>query len=241
MLNFLRKLRRKNMKGKYWKYAIGEIMLVVVGILIALTINDLNQGLKDRKTHSRMTANLLTEFKANLKQIETVQGYQEESLQAAYYLLNLIKSTGAYDLDSLSKWIGKVGNNWSYDAQIGVLNSAMSSSEIHLIRNDSLKNLLYGWEGLTLDLKEEQENAFSAFERLNLFLEEHIQIADAIYFYVDRFPKSKFDSDFDALFESPQFEDLLINRGIYLLDQLEELKRLKATNQLIIQLLSEED
>lgn len=46
MLNFLRNLRRKEMKGKYLKYAIGEIVLVVIGILIALKVSDWNE---DRK------------------------------------------------------------------------------------------------------------------------------------------------------------------------------------------------
>ena len=41
MLNFLRKLRQKEMiNAKYLKYAIGEIILVVIGILIALSINN---------------------------------------------------------------------------------------------------------------------------------------------------------------------------------------------------------
>ena len=41
MLNFLRRFRRKNMKGtQYIKYAMGEIILVVIGILIALSINN---------------------------------------------------------------------------------------------------------------------------------------------------------------------------------------------------------
>lgn len=45
MINFLRNLRRKEMKGtKYFKYAVGEIFLVVTGILIALAINNWNQG-----------------------------------------------------------------------------------------------------------------------------------------------------------------------------------------------------
>lgn len=240
MLNFLKKFRRNNMKNtQYFKYAFGEIILVVVGILIALTINDLNQELKNRKIHDRMTSSLSTEFQVNLEQIETVKHFQEESLRATYSILNLMKNSNTYSQDSLTSWIARLGNNWSYDAQNGVLKSVISSSEIHLIRNDYLKNLLFGWEGLTLDLQEEQERAFDAFERINLFLEEHIQIADAIYFYRDKLPTSKFESDFDFLFNSPQFEDLLINRGLYLLDQLEELKTLENTNLLIIQLLKD--
>lgn len=48
MLNFLRNLRRNNMNSKYLKYAIGEIVLVVLGILIALSINTWNENRKER-------------------------------------------------------------------------------------------------------------------------------------------------------------------------------------------------
>ena len=55
MINFFRKIRHKLLSedktGKYIKYAIGEIILVVLGILIALQINNWNQSriLKLRK------------------------------------------------------------------------------------------------------------------------------------------------------------------------------------------------
>jgi len=38
----------KNKTGKYFKYAIGEIILVVIGILIALSINNWNEQRKNR-------------------------------------------------------------------------------------------------------------------------------------------------------------------------------------------------
>ena len=53
MINFFRHIRKdlmeKNKTGKYLKYAFGEIILVVIGILIALQINNWNE---DRKTNS---------------------------------------------------------------------------------------------------------------------------------------------------------------------------------------------
>ena len=50
MVNFFRKIRQKEMKGsKYLKYAIGEIVLVVLGILIALSLNNLNDSYQTEK------------------------------------------------------------------------------------------------------------------------------------------------------------------------------------------------
>ena len=51
MIKFFRKIRQnminENKTGKYLKYAIGEIVLVVIGILIALSINNWNDSRKD--------------------------------------------------------------------------------------------------------------------------------------------------------------------------------------------------
>ena len=50
MIKFFRKIRQnllmENKTGKYLKYAIGEIILVVIGILIALQINNWNENKK---------------------------------------------------------------------------------------------------------------------------------------------------------------------------------------------------
>ena len=67
MIKFFRKIRQnllmENKTSKYFKYAIGEIILVVIGILIALQINNWNQA---KKEHSR-EVNLLEELKLNLQ------------------------------------------------------------------------------------------------------------------------------------------------------------------------------
>jgi len=54
MIKFFRKIRQnlliENKTGKYFKYAIGEILLVVIGILIALQINNWNEQSKAKKS-----------------------------------------------------------------------------------------------------------------------------------------------------------------------------------------------
>jgi len=52
MIKFFRKIRQNLLSegktGKYLKYAIGEIVLVVIGILIALSINNWNENRKSK-------------------------------------------------------------------------------------------------------------------------------------------------------------------------------------------------
>ena len=58
MIKFFRKIRynliEKNRTGKYLKYAIGEIILVVIGILIALSINNWNDSRLENKTEIKI-------------------------------------------------------------------------------------------------------------------------------------------------------------------------------------------
>jgi len=63
MINFLRKLRREKVNGSYFKYAFGEIALVVIGILIALAINNWNEN---RKEDTQLKG-YLTSIQKNLK------------------------------------------------------------------------------------------------------------------------------------------------------------------------------
>lgn len=75
MIKFFRKIRqnllRENKTGKYFKYAIGEIILVVIGILIALQINNWNENRNEKKSLKILTENLHNEFATNLKELET--------------------------------------------------------------------------------------------------------------------------------------------------------------------------
>ena len=57
----------RNKTGKYFKYAIGEIVLVVIGILIALSINNWNESRIDRKLETAILKQLRSEFKRDRK------------------------------------------------------------------------------------------------------------------------------------------------------------------------------
>ncbi len=73
MIKFFRKIRQnlfmENKTGKYFKYAIGEIILVVIGILIALQINNWNEKRKDVAKEQLILKQLQREYKNGSKRI----------------------------------------------------------------------------------------------------------------------------------------------------------------------------
>ena len=75
MIKFLRKIRqnmiRENKVSKYLLYAVGEIVLVVIGILIALQINNWNEKRKDIDLEQKFLTNLVENLEHNCRQLES--------------------------------------------------------------------------------------------------------------------------------------------------------------------------
>jgi len=70
MINFFRRIRKKmaddNKPLKYARYAIGEIVLVVIGILLALQVNNWNETQKERKFEIKMLSEINKELKSDI-------------------------------------------------------------------------------------------------------------------------------------------------------------------------------
>jgi len=63
-----------NKTGKYFKYAIGEIALVVIGILIALSINNWNEQNKSNLKEVKILSELLNDLNSNYREISGIKG-----------------------------------------------------------------------------------------------------------------------------------------------------------------------
>ena len=95
MIKLFRKIRydlmEQNKTGKYLKYAIGEIVLVVLGILIALSINNWNQVRQYNKSNTLMLRQLIEENKANFLELKEDQDYRDSLHTKLLRLVTFIK------------------------------------------------------------------------------------------------------------------------------------------------------
>jgi len=147
MIKFFRKIRQNLLSegktGKYFKYAIGEIVLVVIGILIALQINNWNEVRKDSIRQASYLKYLITDFSKDTLAIQNVLNYQiEDSIKISQLQEKLTSKDASLD-DLLTIMI------YDWNPRIGILRSfntntveaLVSTGDINLIDSELLNNL----------------------------------------------------------------------------------------------------
>ena len=166
MINFFRKIRQnllmENKTGKYLKYAIGEIVLVVIGILIALSINNWNQKRINSISESLLLKEINTEFKFNKKELEsTIRTYTLVRNQCNYLRKSFPLVQNKIDKDSLSRALRQLRNLGSADLSMGSISTLINTSSFEIISNTELRTLLIQWEDLISDYFEREEQAIN--------------------------------------------------------------------------------
>ena len=125
MIKFFRKIRQnllmENKTGKYFKYAIGEIVLVVIGILIALQINNWNEKRNNNIIVNSVLKQIHSELANNIKGIDQI------SLSYKYK-------------DSLIRLI--MNNKLDFKNFIGVPDLFIKSAAVMTINDQGFKNLM---------------------------------------------------------------------------------------------------
>ncbi len=141
MIQFFRKIRQKLLlEGntiKYLKYAIGEIILVVIGILIALQINTWNEVKKHQAREIVLLKELKSNLKTNILNLEKDIKTQTEGMQYFNIIMDHADHKRPYN-DSLPSYLQKA--NFAPDVVLTASAfETMKSSGLNIIRSDSLR------------------------------------------------------------------------------------------------------
>lgn len=127
--------------GRYFKYAIGEIILVVIGILIALSINNWNENRKLENDKQKLMFALKQEFLINKKTLED----QEKGLHKHNANINKVINYSASAIELSIDSLRHYSSNLVYSVRLSMLNSvleeAISSGKFEML-SDSLKQKL---------------------------------------------------------------------------------------------------
>lgn len=157
----------ENKTSKYLKYAIGEIVLVVIGILIALSINNWNENRINKKNVHLMLKAIKAENQIN---IDELAFKIEDSKHVRKTLILLLSSMGEnfhekdeYLIDSL---FFEGLSITLFDPNKASFTNMIDSGNIEYIRNQILHNLLLEWSSKLDDLKSSQATTLHSFKTL---------------------------------------------------------------------------
>jgi len=159
MIKFFRKIRQNLLSegktGKYFKYALGEIILVVIGIVIALQINNWNEQRKDKIEEQGLLKQLQEDYQSNLLQLEEKMATREIMLKSAIQLLNAFDEPVGVFRDSVIKNLADIRNEPTFDP---IKNNLTSSENLRLISNNELRRLLSNWSSDVVGVTEIETN-----------------------------------------------------------------------------------
>ena len=163
MIKFFRRIRQQllteNNFSKYLLYAIGEIILVVIGILIALSINNKNEAKKTKQFEFKILKDINTSMEGNFFQLEMCIKSNQKSIKSAEIILKFLDKNLAYH-DSLDVHFSK-SLEWCTPSFQNSGYESLKSYGSNLITNDRIRKDLVIYEaGWMETLAQRQEDYF---------------------------------------------------------------------------------
>lgn len=167
----------KNKLTTYLLYAIGEVILVVVGILIAVQIDTWNKGRETSNITKNYLVNLKTEMESNKVRLSETIGVTGEILTSTRRLANIMGHDSiSYTNSEIADLLNAFAPNVKLDFNTAVLDELISSGNIKNIQNQelrlSLSNLLPQLEKIRFGdeiLQEDREKCIDVMRQIGSF------------------------------------------------------------------------
>ncbi len=231
MFRFFRTLRQRllaeNRVSKYLLYAVGEIVLVVIGILIALQINNWNEVRKVRIEEQVLLRQLKEEYATNLEQLDSKIATRTLLIGSSKELLTYFDAPTSANKDSVISKLGNLGLTVSYDP---IQNDLVATGKINIIQSAELKSLLTKWSTDVIQVQEveaiylnrHQYVYWPVLNKLGLgrALDKVLykQVVDLPTFLMNRtnfadydFGQSRLEPDLEAILNNRELEGMVSN------------------------------
>ena len=245
--NIRKKMADDNRPVKYARYAFGEIVLVVIGILIALQINNWNNDRIEKRQEQSVLKGLHKTFSNNLENLNFVMATSQVAFDSSKKLLSLIgPNASGYTNAELDSLIGNMINYSTYDPSTGTLDEIINSGKLDIIQNQELKANISDWSGMLNDAKKDIEIANDhSFNVLVIYLNDKINLKNVPV------PKrirektglniteaSLFPTNYEVFMRSKEFENLVDFHAlniIYLMSEYLNIKEYLELNLLLLE------
>lgn len=241
MIKLFRNIRKKLLEqGKtvnYLKYAIGEIVLLVIGILIALQVNNWNVERLENKESSKIKFNINKEFEQNKILLQTIRHYNKNAFDANLALLNLMgenkEEIQKHNLDSL---FYKALEAKFYLPTKNAIDGIFQTGKLNLIA-DNTKNAILNWNS-NLEMFKSYKDVQTNWQNSQLipYMILHVALVQSEKYGTKNWGReSKLKTDYYTMFQDIKFENIIDNNLFLLQLLIDQMDTLNEIQDKIIQ------
>ena len=150
MIKFFRKIRQQllteNKFSKYLLYAIGEIVLVVIGILIALQINLWNEERKEREKECTYFESLISDLQNQIITIDSQVEFELDVIRDSEVLIGGYYSSNKFLVNNdFSRGISTLNNRMTFKESSSTYQELLSAGNMNVITNSEVKNKILNY------------------------------------------------------------------------------------------------
>ena len=148
MIKFFRNIRRqlieKESIRKYVLYAIGEIILVVVGILIALSINNWNNNKILRRTELTIYENLKNQIHEDKLLLNGVVVYNNTYYEQYNFAIQIIERNDRNNIDTLVQIAPNIYKYSDFNRIGNIFQNLVNSGDLKILKNSNIIDRIQG-------------------------------------------------------------------------------------------------
>jgi len=248
MIKFFRHIRQtlimENKTSKYFKYAIGEIVLVVIGILIALQVNNWNIERIERKSELKFLKNIQLDLEKDLSSLSFLINFRKERIKGDSKIIQHINGAPIKDITEVTKNVVNTIMEQRFSPNNNTYVELSSSGNLNLISNDSIKSLLLELEALyKLNNFGIDHEAFDYREYISKSLAKHTNLEQLTPVFMDEKTIEEQGitrESFKALFESPEYKNGIYIIGLTSKDMITLYEDIAAKSRQIIAMIQKE-
>lgn len=236
MLTLFRKIRKQLAKDnkfrQYLRYAVGEIVLVVIGILIALQINTWNQERISDIEEKAILKNIHTEFSKNKKEIDESVQSTIECIATNKRLMTIFgKPEQQLQLINTDSLIFYSFEQKKFTPSENAIQDLIQSGKMRSLNKDKLKYLIYEWSGRKNAVEESYNDMDTKVnDAIVPYLATRYPLKDIdIYSKMKWENKSILKNDKLNVFHDLQYENLIDDYLYHLLEYENDLLKLQQT------------
>jgi len=223
MIKFFRKIRydlmEKNKTGKYLKYAFGEILLVMIGILLALSINNWNENRKENAQIAKYAKSLVQDLEKDIAMMDTINNTAKKISFRIDSLANYVSNSKIKDISNLDviclTWV-RLYRPYSWNR--ATLEEIKNSGSLRLINNEEIfkRIVKYDTQSRHMDEdyygdKEQSENANQLLDKLvNYNYPNIVELAEMLRLTTNYGQIN--DTFIDPIYKEAQEYDLRLNQ-----------------------------